>query len=267
VSVKPFAVTYNLSQMSSQKRRAPEMVLKLASKKPKASAATLVKVSPKMKSSSLNVRTGGFLGKELKFLDQEVAATSIVATVASSEVDPATTNTLNAVAQGDGPSDRDGNRYIMKSVHVRGYINWGVLVAGSTPAADTFIRLLVLMDTQTNGAQFNAEDVLVDPSSANLDTVTPRNLQYAARFKVLADKIIRQHVASTGSNSGDTVDTAGVQVPFEIFRKLNVPVQCTGTSANVTAITNNSLHVMAISSDNGTRTPTIRYFSRVRFID
>jgi len=241
----------------------------LAPKQPKANSIPIkIVAAKKKKSTAMNARTGGFLGKELKFLDTEVTGTSIPTSVAGSEIDPATVLCLNAVAQGDGPSDRDGNRYILKSVHVRGYVNWAALVDGSLPAPDTFVRLIVLLDTQTNAAQFNAEDVIVDPSSTNLDAVTPRNLQYAARFKVLADKIIRKHQAPVaGGSSAGLADTGGVAVPFEIYRKLNLPVQCTGTSANVTAITNNSLHVMAISSDNGLITPSLRYYSRVRFID
>jgi len=71
-----------------------------------------------------NVRTGGLLGVETKYLDTSLAATVIASPTDASggEVDPATILCLNGVPQGDTASSRDGFKIAMKSIQVEGKI-------------------------------------------------------------------------------------------------------------------------------------------------
>lgn len=80
------------------------------------------KYKKRRRTTALNTRVGGFLGIEKKFQDYQVDS-SIVGTVASSVNDPTSSvNCLNAVAQGDGQSSRDGKEIRMLSLDIRGTV-------------------------------------------------------------------------------------------------------------------------------------------------
>lgn len=207
------------------------------------------------------VRTGGFSNIERKFVDYEYNAV-VVNTVAGSEADPSTPGCISAVAQGDGESQRDGRKYLIKSINIKGYVQWPSYTASASVYGDSFVRFLVVLDTQTNGAQLNAEDVLADPTSTDLDAVAFRNLQYTSRFKVLKDMIIlgkRETLVHNGTN----YDSSNMVVPFECYITKDIPVTTSATGATVSTITDNSIHVIAIYSQGAQ--PTMRYMSRVRY--
>jgi len=201
--------------------------------------------------ASMNMRTGGFLGIENKFVDLNFSG-DLGVSVTGSECDPATVLALNAIAQGDGESERDGRVCRLRSVHVKGLLTKD----SSSTAPSTFVRLLLVLDTQTNGAQLNAEDVIVSASS----TITFRNLQYAKRFRVLRDQLY-----TLNSQSGVATAFGGANKTFEWNVPLNNLV-CThsGTTASVANIQDNSLHVIAIGSNAAD--VALAYRSRVRFV-
>ena len=130
----------------------------------------------------LNIRTGGYRGLELKFADKEYDANIAVA-VAGSEADP-TQNCLNGVAQGTTESQRIGRVQFVKSVYIKGHLFFRD-ATGTGITADDYVRLFLVLDKQTNGAQMNAEDFLDDPTNAALDVDAMQNLQYSDRFQLL----------------------------------------------------------------------------------
>ena len=108
-----------------------------------------------------NMRAGGYEGMENKFVDYNFPGTgNISATWAGSEVDPATANSISVVAQGDGESERDGRVYYINSVHINGYVAKTQSEVATDPVPDALVRLVLVWDTQTNGAQLNGEDVM-----------------------------------------------------------------------------------------------------------
>jgi len=236
-----------------------------------------------------NARIGGYLGIEKKYIDNEFAL-QLGETLAGSEKDPAS-GALNAIAQGDGPSDRDGRQVTLKSVHIRGQIKVPSLAFDpSAPGAQGTgfsVKFVLLLDTQTNGAQFNAEDVFVDPTDVDLDAFTFRNLQYQKRFRVLKDLMIpvppatmspaaytSENNTPTTENNGDitAIVAAGRSVPFEVNHEFKgtgrneLQTIYTGNAANVSTISDNSLHVMALVSETLGVTAVLQYVSRVRFV-
>lgn len=222
--------------------------------------------------SSLNRRTGGFIGTEKKFIDYEYIEQAVPATLAGSEADPTTVGAqtsvgcLNAVAQGDGESNRDGRKMLMKAIQIN-----GVLQLGQTETTGLnsphFVHIALVLDTQTNGAQLSAEQVFNDPTSALIDAYTFRNLQYASRFRVLASKKITLQSQIAASDVGDAFRSGAVLKPFSINKKLNMAVLHNGTTASVTNITDNSLHLICVRSttQSGTGSVLLSYTSRLRF--
>ncbi len=207
-----------------------------------------------------NIRTGGFLGQELKFVDYEKDA-NVVQTLAGSEFDP-TEGALNALAQADGPSSRDGRAVILKSVHVRGVIDTTVSTDGSEALV---YRVVLYCDKQTNGAAPNAEDVFVDPSDADLDAFTLRNLAFSKRFRILSDQWYDAH-AVAGYGNGSTNKLFYKKIMFKIDKKLNIPVNYTGTTAAISTIVDNSLHLLIVAGPTSGAQANAKYTSRVRFV-
>ncbi len=214
-----------------------------------------------------NVRTGGFTGIERKFIDYEVDK-AVVKSMAGGEVDPAT-GSISAIAQGDGESNRDGRKCVLKQVMVRGYVELnGLDDQGDeilTQAATVFVALV--QDTQSNGAQLNAEDVYDDPTDTDLDPLAYRNLQFSKRFRVLQTKLLQLTPQVFSKSGGASTDqqTAPVRRPFMFMKNVNIPVNHSGTTADISTVTDDSLHVLAWSGA-ADGTCTIRYISRVRFV-
>lgn len=196
-----------------------------------------------------NIRTGGFLGMESKFLDLAYSAT-VAATVSGAEADP-TGSCLNPVVQGDGESNRDGRKYVITSVYVKGVLS----VTGGTSLDDPTVMLTLVQDKQTNGAQLNSEDVLTSPGIA---INAMRNLQYIGRFNVL--KSMRIDMKPRSAWNGTAFSTS--QTPFEMYVKCKIPVFCNGTTGDVSTITDNSIHLIATSTSTAV---TLSYNSRIRF--
>lgn len=215
-----------------------------------------------------NVRTAGFLGIEYKFLDSGRASMALVSPTdaTGAEADPATVNCLNAVAQGDGPSDRDGRVYTITSVQIRGR---AVLASqiNQTAADDIpYVYIALVLDMQTNGAQLNSEDVYTNPIASSGMAVCPfRNLQYSKRFRVLATRVMNLPMPSL-SYDGTNMEQSGSSSYFSMnVNNLRIKVDTKGTSANVTDIVDNSLHLIAFCSSTA-GSPTLSYNSRVRFV-
>lgn len=222
----------------------------------------------------LNGRTGGYVGLEKKFFDVSRSSAISVATDASGgEVDPVAINCLNAPAQGDGESQRDGRQISMDSLTVKGTITINPQ-AGQTnldPMPDIFIA--IVLDKQTNAAQLNSEDVFENPAGDNRLNAQPfRNLEWTKRFRVLKTMRVTAGDFASGvipvnNNAVNDFNSTGVTVPFSChipLRGMLVNFVSGITSTTVTAIADNSLHVIAYQTSNAYGA-TIAYTSRLRF--
>ncbi len=212
-----------------------------------------------------NIRTGGYLAIENKFVDYNVTAKVIGATWAGGELDDATALSLSAAGQGDSESQRDGRVYTINSIHLRGAISQLNVESQTTPLADIIVRLVLVWDTQSNGAQLNAEDVMLTVASAE-DYRSFRNLQFSKRFIVLKDKTMTLQVARANTNEGaaNLFANGAVKTMFKMNKsfKKGIKVRTTGTNATVSVTSDNSLHLIGVSESG---TTIIDYSSRCRF--
>lgn len=221
-----------------------------------------------------NARTGGLLGVETKYLDTAIGSVVLTspADASGGEVDPTAigcVGCLSAPAQGDTASNREGFKIVAKSMQVEGNIMW-VSQANQT-AADVagIVFVALVLDTQTNGAQLNSEDVFTNPSAQPINCVTPlRNMSYTERFKVLKiKKLICPSLPVT--YDGTNIEQAGAVRSFKMFVNLNaLPIKFTSgsTTANVSGVVDNSLHLIAYTTDAGSLNPVISYNARMRFV-
>ncbi len=218
------------------------------------------------KRRSMDRRTGGFLDLETKFKDFRVNDKAFTDVWAGGEMEDATALSVSATLVGDGESERNGRVYHIKSIHIQGTVERSAEESAAAPRGDNVVRIVLVWDKQSNGAQLNAEDVFLTISAGH-DIDSYRNLQFVKRFQVLADRKIRLPVATTVVNEGAINLFAQGQssMPFRINHIFKRPlkVTCKGTTAVIASITDNSLHVIGCGNDTSA---TLSYTSRLRFV-
>lgn len=216
-----------------------------------------------MRARRANRRTGGFQDLEVKFVDYFVNDKAFTIDWAGGEMDEATALSLSAVGQGDGESQRDGRKYSLHSVHVKGTIYVNQLESQAAPINDVLVRVCLVLDTQTNKQQLNAEDVMKVIASGE-DTKSFRNLSNSSRFKVLRnfEGIIKRENLNEGA--ANLFASVRSDISFDWNVKFKTPVKClaSATGATVAATTDNSIHVIGVADSTDA---ILSYISRVRF--
>ncbi len=213
-------------------------------------------------------RTGGYsnmlasLPTEKKFSDSE--SNSDVFALTWAPMENATMLCLNAVAVGNTESTRVGRVYYIHGIFIRGEIVLSAIEASGVPRDDTLVRIVVVWDHQTNGAQLTATDVM--DNTQTFDHLTFRKLQHTSRFTVLMDKVIVMKPLAVAQGAVDLFAAGAPRRSWrfnKVFRK-PVKVTCKGTSAVVASITDNSFHVIGVSSQTNA---VMSYQVRIRFTD
>lgn len=214
-----------------------------------------------------NVRYGGFLGVENKFYDQYIVSTNAGTTAGTPIIlSPQATAafTLNTVVQGDGESNRDGRAINMLSLHFRANVRLPPqqnLTASVTSASGC---IWIILDKQCNGAVPSATDIFsVLGGTTCHDVNLFNNLQFSKRFVVLKKMKYRLGYKAAGYD-GVNFDIFGEEISFDKTINLKgMTVNYSGTSENVSNITDNSITVWFVS--NSASTPVISWRSRLRF--
>lgn len=212
---------------------------------------------------------------EMKYYDLNYNA-AIVATadMSGAEADPATILCLNGVPQGDSMTTRDGQKITMQSILVTGLVNIPSQTAQSTldNACEVFIAMV--LDTQTNKAQLNSEDVYENTRSgtdAYLLAHPLRKMNFTERFKVLKTKTISfpQIMATPNTDAGGQIVVAGAKQGFTMkvnLKGLGTKFDTSATTGAIGTIIDNSIH-MVCWTNNDDFDPVLIYQSRLRFYD
>lgn len=223
----------------------------------------------------LNYRTGGILGREVKHHAQHALETVIgdTSACANGEIQPSSGKLcLNGVPQGSSHAQRLGNRMWMKDILIQGYVISRAASHASVghPVVPMFVALV--LDTQTNGATINSEDVYkVAETGVSTETfgctLPYRNQHNVDRFRVLWRKTIAFPQPTIHyDNALSTTRQLAVFKKFVIRKKLNLQVLFKDSGDSVTSIADNSLHLIAFAGDGSGGDFSITYQSRMRFI-
>jgi len=217
--------------------------------------------------SLANAVTMGFMGIEKKFLDcaKSEGAIASVAALTGGEYDPSSgcTGCLSCPAQGDTEQSRDGKRIVIDSVILKGYCRLDE--SASVAAFDSLkVFVAVVLDTQTNGAQLNSEDVFKNTANIAGSVVDPmKNLLFGSRFRILKSQVY--DLTPSGVASAGALAFNGTRRDFDWYIpfKGGLPVNLNaGTTADVVNVIDNSVHVVAFATLAGS---LIAYNSRIRF--
>lgn len=206
---------------------------------------------------SRNRRIGGYLGIENKFYDTFTNYTSVSGAEAWTLLNPSA-GCISAPAQGDGPSNRDGKKMWITSVHIKGCWRLPSSVNQTTCAPYPTCRVIVYLDNQTNGATPTIADIL---ESTNVIT-SFRNLEYTSRFTILKDQV--QVLQNPCVFDGTNIEYGGCVRPFKMNKKFSRPleVNMTGSTAGVASVVDKSIGVLICSTDDGA---DFKYEARIRF--
>lgn len=216
-----------------------------------------------------NRRTGGYLGisNEVKFYDTSLVNGALLAAAAAAggEHNPSADITLNTVPQGQTESSRIGRQIRMKSIEVKGQINIPAQTNQTATDSNAEFFIALVLDTQTNGALLNSEDVFKNQSGAGtLACSVMRNLEFIQRFQVLKLHKFRMPQA-TVVYDGTNIEQGGLHKDFDFKINLkNLVVNYCGTTAVVANIVDNNLCIIAYAS-HVSWAPLISYNARLRY--
>ncbi len=212
--------------------------------------------------ASMNKRTGGFRGIELKFFD--TSRTPIALTTAW------TTNTASTplaahpstCSLGTGEEQHIGRVYTIKSMFIRFRFDVNP-ETGATPLRDLEFRVAVVWDKQTNGAP--AAGFVFDTGTSD-DLSAFQNLQNSHRFDVLWDSGV-QTIVRSFMNSSDAVgnfETGAICRRLNMYKKFpkGIRVQTDGPDADIADVTDNSIYVISIGDSAAVN---MSWESRMRF--
>ncbi len=219
-------------------------------------------------------RTRGWAGvkSEMKYFDTFLAETTMPnsADWTGTEIDPATFLNFCNPVKGTGINERIGRHIRIHGIKIRGIIRAAPQANVTATDASTQVRLSLVLDTQTNAAQMQGEQVFEAPGAASSRNCvqTFMSLDNLGRFRVLKDKFIsfgNPNISWDGTN----MEQNGVLRPFKIFHKFRVPIDVHFNATDggtIADIVDNSLHLLANESD-ATLAAGILYEARVSYKD
>lgn len=210
-------------------------------------------------------RTGGFRGQTAPF--RRITAERKVIDTDTANYACNTTGSVtlvNGVAIGSDYTDRVGRKIRLKSIYVRGLVSRNLTLGGGTLLPDV-ARMLIVFDTQTNGATPSVTDILKEATATS-----QLNLNNRDRFKVLIDKqyaIAPYLISDTATQS---YALAGSPTTYQVkkYKKLNHEVVFNGTQGTVGSISTGALWMVWVGSTAVDQTDPVATVSvRIRFED
>lgn len=173
----------------------------------------------------------GFGPPELKFCDTHPdEALSNIQTIFS----------LDSIPQGVLPTQRIGERAMLRQLSIRGHLK----LPASNDANKTQIvcRMLIVLDTQCNGADPQPTDIL------ETDSVYQHYQTFnRGRFRILYDKLHTLNAQAGNVTTQFGADTKGFTITLN---RLNIPVMFSGSTGNTTEKKTNHLMLVTYAQQN-----------------
>ncbi len=190
---------------------------------------------------------------ELKFHDLDIndSAIAIGATIAE--------DSCITIAQGTDESTRVGRKVTVRSLHWRFSIAQNSVADSADPPKGDVVRILLYLDKQANGATAATTDIL-----ESADYQSFNNLANKRRFRTLMD---RTYTVGYDLSQPDGTNTGAYPETLQedsFHKKVNIPIEYTGSTGAIAQVTSNNIGVMTLSK-NGTA--TFESKMRVRFSD
>lgn len=162
-----------------------------------------------------------------------------------------TDSALIPSAIGTGYGQVNGNKYYLKKLRIKGMVNSSPASDQADMIASTNVRVVVVEDTQPQGAQAQGESIFTD-----LGTVEQCHFSFLAmaagsggRFRILKDKTYQLQPAASGTDGTNTNSCVrnGVQFKFNInFAKpRQVILKANSSTPTVASLSNHNIFILA----------------------
>lgn len=226
---------------------------------------------------------GAAVTGEMKYYDADLTSMNITATTttwpAGTMQDPSSSinlgsaavanpGTLCAPTVGSALNQRVGRDIKVLKCRVRGMVSVAAQSGQNTADAASTVRLMLVLDTQSNASQMTGAQLMNDGSAANTTLQSMQNPNNFGRFKVLKEKIFSMgNTALAGSPTAADLVSAGMRRPFKFNYKWRKPLVVRFNATNggtVADIIDNSLHFVA-ATDATALAPQVCYYSRVGY--
>jgi len=169
-------------------------------------------------------------------------------------LDPYTDSAIIPSAIGAGYGQVQGSKYFLKKVRVKGELLCGAIADQGDMVGSRTVRVVLVHDTQPNGAQAQGENVFTDMGSAGQCNYS--FLAMAAggggRFRILADKVILLQPATAGTDGTNTNSLGfnGSKFKFDYTPKQPIGVMLKANSATptVASLSNTNIFMLAHAS-------------------
>lgn len=193
---------------------------------------------------------------ELKFHDidwDEAAADQSAGKISN-------TTSLVLIGQGITESTRIGRKAVIKSIGWRGRLTLSAF-AGSTVQLPNVVRMMLVHDTQCNGAApavTGSGGVLVQANYQAFNELVNKG-----RYRVLMDKTYSIN-ARAAAGDGAVNDSGSTMQTFSFYKKCDIPIEYSGTAdpAAITEVRTNNIFGIMITSAS---TANIALDSKFRF--
>jgi len=178
--------------------------------------------------------------------------------------------------QGDSPSGRNGNRALVKSLHIKGSVRLGAIDDGTYIPQPRRIFIAIVRDCITNGASSTGFNIWVNPSGAQHQLMNVhRNLSFGPRYAVLRqcqfDMTPTDFEVLTITVPDQTASPGRLEC-FDFFIPLDDLVVFKGNAGTIADVDNISYWVHAFEYPYGKAVGVIHpgmeinYNARVRYI-
>ena len=230
--------------------------------------------------SGKNTRSGGFIDYDLKYLDTVYDGSVISTTISSSYMAPTSGGILGIPTEGDGATNRNGRKYVIKNIFVSGVITTSPTNALSSVTEGYGYYFALVLDTQNNatlGFPTNGGDIWKSQGgTAAAELPQPlRDLEYTTRFKILdhcyvpAGPLVAVNDYDNAATTNPTTSSLGpaTSPSVKLSWSGEIPVQLIhgATTSSYTSVADNAIALMAIAGSSQF-TPLFRGKARVRFI-
>jgi len=160
---------------------------------------------------------------------------------------------LHVLKQGNGANQREGGKVTICNVNIHGVVYAGS-AANLPPGARSACRLMLVIDTQTNGAKMTTADILqqyLDQDGAILPGTQPdwksfRNTFSGSRFVILKEKwytfVPQNMITNAAVLAGNGADQHRVSLSW----KGAVPVHFSGSDGDFGSCRQNAFYLFAI---------------------
>lgn len=183
-----------------------------------------------------------------------------------------TDSCLVPTAQGSGYGQVNGNKYLLKTLRIKGSLSIPKDTVNTTVANPIPVRLVLVMDNMPSGAQAQGEDVFQDFGATEENAYSfLRMAAGGGRYTILKDKIITIRPQVAGNNAAaTTLSTSFDQPHFKFAVKPNKEVQIkTGNATPTIAGTVNcNIFLLAYAYQSTSAVAvTVQACSRAYYVD